>query len=308
LLQLRVFGAAPAMIEVADRLQELSGSRHVMRTLDGGSDRAVVTADLSNDAVDGALAQVRGLGVPREDIVVIRLDEIGPAIASRPLASVIWADLLSQAGANARPLARYLVFMATAGVIAAFGVIYSNGILIVGAMAISPDTLPITATATALVLRRWWLAGRGFATLVIGLAVACVVGGVMTFILRHLNLLPAGFHIGESSLLQGLSTVNISTPIVAFAAGIAGMLALETRASSSVGVAISVTTIPASAYLGVAAGVGAVTQAAGALLVLGINVAMLLLAGCLTLLAQRALARRMQARTSPTAGSPPARP
>jgi hypothetical protein len=39
---------------------------------------------------------------------------------------VIWADLLSQAGANARPLARYLVFMTTAGVIAAFGVIYAN--------------------------------------------------------------------------------------------------------------------------------------------------------------------------------------
>ena len=34
------------------------------------------------------------------------------------------------------------------------------------------------------------------------------------------------------------------------------MLALETRASSGVGVAISVTTIPAAAYLGVAAGLG----------------------------------------------------
>jgi uncharacterized hydrophobic protein (TIGR00271 family) len=299
-LQLRVFGAEPAMIQVADQLQGLAGSRHVVRTLDGGSGTVVVTADLSSDAVDVALAQVRGLGVAPEDIVVVRLDEIGPAIASRPLASVVWADLLSQAGANARPLARYLLFMATAGVIAAFGVIYSNGILIVGAMAISPDTLPITATATALVLRRWWLAGRGFATLTIGLGVACVVGGVMTFILHHLDLLPSGFHIGESTLLQGLSTVNISTPIVAFAAGIAGMLALETRASSSVGVAISVTTIPASAYLGVAAGVGAVTEAAGALLVLGINVAMLLLAGCLTLLAQRALAR--QAASGPTPG------
>ncbi len=304
-VQLRVFGAAPAMVEVADHLRALAGSRHVMRTLDGGSGTEMVTADLSSDAVDLALAQVRRLGVAPEDIVVLRLDEIGPAIASRPLASVVWADLLSQAGANARPLARYLVFMVTAGVIAAFGVIYSNGILIVGAMAISPDTLPITATATALVLRRWWLAGRGFATLTIGLGVACFVGGVMTFILRHLDLLPAGFHIGESALLEGLSTVNISTPIVAFAAGVAGMLALETRASSSVGVAISVTTIPASAYLGVAAGDGAVTQAAGALLVLGINIAMLLLAGCLTLLAQRALARRAARSPTPGDGSPP---
>ena len=98
--------------------------------------------------------------------------------------------------------------------------------------------------------------------------------------------------MGQAHLLQGLSSVNISTPIVAFAAGVAGMLALETRASSAVGVAISVTTIPASAYLGVAAGLGEASKALGALLVLGVNVTMLLVGGCMTLLAQRRLATR----------------
>jgi sorbitol-specific phosphotransferase system component IIC len=70
------------------------------------------------------------------------------------------------------------------------------------------------------------------------------------------------------------------------------MLALETRASSAVGVAISITTIPAAAYLGVAAGVGEVGKALGALAVLGVNVAMLLVAGTLTLVVQRRLAER----------------
>ena len=74
---------------------------------------------------------------------------------------------------------------------------------------------------------------------------------------------------------------------MAFAAGVAGILALETRASSAVGVAISVTTIPAAAYLGVAAGVGEESKAWGALGVLGVNVAVLLMAGTLTLLVQR---------------------
>jgi hypothetical protein len=69
------------------------------------------------------------------------------------------------------------------------------------------------------------------------------------------------------------------------------MLALETRASSAVGVAISVTTIPASAYLGVAVGVGNTSKALGALAVLRVNVVMLLVGGSLTLLAQRALAQ-----------------
>lgn len=293
MLQLRVFGAATAMADVAERLQEMPGSRHVIRTGGGEGEAAAVMADLADDAVDRALDQVNRMGVPTDDVILVRLDSIGPSVAQRPLASVVWADLLSQAGVNARPFARYVVFMAIAGVIAAFGVIYANVTLIVGAMAISPDTLPITAAATAMVLLRWRLAVRAVIALLIGLGTACLVGGVMTLALNQLGLLRAGFEVG-SSFLQGLSTVNISTPIVAFAAGVAGILALETRASSAVGVAISVTTIPASAYLGVAAGVGEVDKAAGALLVLGVNVVMLLAGGASTLLLQRALGRSVE--------------
>jgi uncharacterized hydrophobic protein (TIGR00271 family) len=289
-LELRVFGPDAVIADLADGLERMPGSRHVMRTSDSGAGRALVTADLVDDAVDTALEQATRLGVPPDDVMLVRLESIGAAAAQRPLASVVWADLLSQAGANARPFPRYLVFMAAAGIIAAFGVIYQNVTLVVGAMAISPDTLPITAAATALVLLRWRLAGRAVIALLLGLAVVCAVGGVMTGALRALDLLPSGGHL-NGSFLAGLSTVNISTPIVAFAAGVAGMLALETRASSAVGVAISVTTIPASAYFGVAAGLGKASEAGGALLVLGINVAMLLLAGCLTLLVQRALGR-----------------
>jgi uncharacterized hydrophobic protein (TIGR00271 family) len=290
MLQLRVFGGSRELADVAERLQEIPGSRHVLHLGNGNRGQAMLTADLVDDAVDEALAHVNRLGFPAEDVVLLRLDTIGPAAAQRPLASVVWADLLSQAGANARPLARYLVFMAMAGIIAAFGVIYENVTLVVGAMAISPDTLPITAAATALVLRRWRLAARAVAALIIGLGVACLVGGAMTWVLNAFDLLPSGFVVGHGGFLEGLSSVNISTPIVALAAGVAGMLALETRASSAVGVAISVTTIPASAYLGVAAGVGEASKALGALLVLGINVAMLLLGGSATLLIQRWLA------------------
>jgi uncharacterized hydrophobic protein (TIGR00271 family) len=291
MLQLRVFGTAPVVAEIARRIQDIPGSRHVIRTGNGVDEPALMTADLADNAVDRAIEEVKRMGVPPEDVVLVRLDLIGPSVAQRPLASVVWADLVSQANANARPLARYLVFMVAAGLIAAFGVIYSNVTLVVGAMAISPDTLPITAAATAIVLGRLRLTVRAVGALLIGLAVVCIVGGVLTFALNQLGLLRAGFEVG-STFLEGLSTVNISTPIVALAAGVAAILALETRASSAVGVAISVTTIPASAYLGVAAGVGEVGKAAGALLVLGINVVMLMAGGTSTLLAQRALNRR----------------
>src|SRR4051794_35604256 len=300
-LQLRVYGEVSRITRVAERVDAIPGSRHVLVMRNGAPGAGLVTADVGAEAADAALAAVRELGVPVGDVELLRLESIGPAAARRPLAGVVWADLLSQAGANARPLARYVALMAAAGGIAAFGVIYDNQILIVGAMAISPDTLPITATCTALVLGRWGLAARAFATLVIGLAVAGLVAGAMTFVVNALGLLNAGFEVGDSAV-QGLQTVNISTPVVALAAGVAGMLALETRASSAVGVAISVTTIPASAYLGVAAGVGELTKAFGALLVLAINVAMLIVGGCATLVAQRAHARRLLRAASPGDG------
>jgi hypothetical protein len=57
-------------------------------------------------------------------------------------------------------------------------------------------------------------------------------------------------------------------------------------------VAISVTTIPASAYLGVAAGVGEIGKAGGALLVLAINITLLVAGGTAALLTQQAIGRR----------------
>ena len=291
MLHLRVFGAAPVMERVAESVAALPGAAHVTRTDAGdGAGRALVTADVDPDAADQALRALSDLGVPDDDVWLLRLEGLQPGRRGRRRASsaVVWADLLGQAGEHARPVARFLILMAVAGVIAAYGVIYDNGILIVGAMAVSPDFLPIAAACIGLVARRGRLIGRAVWTLTAGLATTGVVAGVLTAVLDVVGLLPSNFKVGEHAL-AGLTTVNNSTFVVALAAGVAGILALETRASAAVGVAISVTTIPASAYLGVAAGVGEVGKASGALAVLAINVAMLLVGGSLTLLAQQAL-------------------
>ena len=106
-----------------------------------------------------------------------------------------------------------------------------------------------------------------------------------------------------SVLLAGGGELLELQVIVAFAAGVAGMLALETRASSGVGVAISVTTIPAAAYLGVAVGLGETEKILGAFAVLATNVAVIVVAAAATLVIQRLLARRAAAkrRLEPTA-------
>ena len=76
------------------------------------------------------------------------------------------------------------------------------------------------------------------------------------------------------------------------------MLALETRASAAVGVAISVTTIPAAAYLGVTAGAGTLAGEGTAWAVLLTNILMILVGGTTTLWLQQ-LHRRRRADRAP---------
>jgi hypothetical protein len=129
-------------------------------------------------------------------------------------------------------------------------------------------------------------------SLALGLGAASVAAAVSTLAENRFDLLPTGFDLEQAGVLGGLTTVSNETIVVALVAGVAGMLALETRASSGVGVAISVTTIPASAYLGVAVGLGELGKATGALGVLGVNVLMMVIGGVATLELQGVLARR----------------
>ena len=256
-----------------------------------GLGRAAVLATVDARAVDELLEDLRRLGLPDGSVTLTREEVLGRSSGEGAEAGLVWEDVVGMAARNSRPIARYLAFMLVAGVIASYGVIEYNVILIVGAMAISPDLLPITAVGVGLVDRRLRLAGCAFGTLVIGMAFAAGAAAVSALAQNAFDQIPASFNI-DATVLGSLASVNNETIVVALAAGVAGMLALETRASSGVGVAVSVTTIPAAAYLGVAAGLGETSEAFGALGVLGANVAMLVIAASATLVLQRALARR----------------
>jgi uncharacterized hydrophobic protein (TIGR00271 family) len=296
LISLEVFGRSPQMTKVAQLLEDVEGVSRVRVVPAVLAGHSVVSAAVRPRSVDTLLESLRGSGVPDSSITLMRVDVVGRAATGQVETSLVWEDVLGMAWLYSRPLARYLVFMFVAGVIAAYGVIDSNVILIVGAMAVSPDLLPIAATAVGVVGRRAGLAGRALATLAVGLCVASVAAALCTFAQDRLDLIPSDFDLHEVGVLGSLVSVNNETIVVALVAGVAGMLALETRASSGVGVAISVTTIPASAYLGVAAGLGDLTKATGALGVLGANVAMLVVGASATLALQRVLMGRAVAR------------
>lgn len=286
ILQIRVYGTAEAMAAVAERLDAVVGARHVSLTGTLRPGSVLVTADLRTDAADKALGELERLGVSADDVTLIRLDTIGaPSSAAAEPLVVVWADVLSQARSWARAPVRFLVLMGAAGVIAAFGVINRSSVLIVGAMALSPDLLPVTAVCTGLVLLRFRLVRRGLAALTLGLATTGAVAAAVTGFLNLFDLLPDGFAVTEIPAAQ--THVNATTILVALAAGVAGMIAVETRASAAVGVAISVTTVPAVAYLGVALGTGELAKSWSALGVLAANVAMMLLGGSSALYVQR---------------------
>lgn len=278
-------------------LEASSAARRVVR-LGRTVDEAVelVTAELDAGAADQVITSLERAGVSPRDIVIHQIAALRPVEAGvgrrwfgADPEDFVWTQLVGQARRSARLFARYLALMAVAGVIATFGVIGRNGILIVGAMAVSPDLLPICGTCVGIVGRRIGLISRAVSTLAVGMVFAAVSAMLLTLVLRGFGEL-AGYNLGDGGL-GGLTRVSYSTLGIALAAGIAGMLAFETNASSAVGVAISVTTIPAAAYMGVAVGVQHSSQAVGALEVLLTNIVLMLVAGTCTLALQRHLRR-----------------
>lgn len=298
MFSLRAYVQPGRLDEVTRALHAHSGARHVVLSgtaLDTGA--ALVTAELDDDAADAVVDDLTRLGVRAGDLSIARVQVVRPMTPegySLELESttdtLVWTEVADEAIDNVGLRPSYVAYMLVAGVIAAFGVLDRSAILIVGAMAVSPDLLPLTAASVGIVARRPRLFGRAVGTLVPGLVTAVVAAWLVTLLLRVTGVVSLDADI-SSGVVSGLAHVSVSTVCVAAAAGVAGMLSFETRASFAVGVAISVTTIPAAAYVGVAAGLQAWHGAAGALAVLGVNLAVLLLAGTATLGVQSLIAR-----------------
>ena len=290
MLRLRISISKEERTRVIDRLRETEGVRRVTADRNELNDEWVLDADLSPSAADRVLNRLNELEIPDHCYVMVRQEVIAPK--REPGTSITtdegfaWAEVLGQARENARPIARYVILMAVAGAIASMGVATDNSILIVGAMAVSPDLLPICATCVALVGRRLPLAGRAFATLLIGMAIVMAVAALLSFLLRQAGILD-GTPDDYLGGLGGIVKADYSTVIIGLAAGIAAILSFETRAAAAVGVAISVTTVPASAYFGVAIGLGDAGGSTFALVTLAMYVSLLIVAGTITLAIQR---------------------
>ena len=281
----------------ADAVTEaLEGTGGVHRIVALKPERAgtgvVLAADVMPSVADRVVTMIRDWEVDDADYLLTRQEVVAPSPPHGHYSrgeGFAWIEIMGQARTHSRVLGQYLALMAVAAVLGAIGVLTDNPILVVGAMAVSPDILPISAACVGIVAGRFPLARRAIGALLLGIVLTWAVAAALAWGLQAVGILSSGYEVHEENL-HGLQSVDYSTILVALGAGVAAMLSFETRAASAVGVAISVTTIPASALFGVSLGLGEVSVSWGAAAVLGVNVVLLLLSGVLTLLVQRGLA------------------
>lgn len=305
MLRLESYVPKPLADEVADALGRMPGIRHLTlgpETVDG---LVLVSAELEATSADAAIDRLESLGIGSDELTLWRMPGIQPlgwrrrTRATEPDVQV-WAEIVGKADENAQLAASYLIFMITAGVIAGVGVITGSAVLIVGAMAISPDLLPVAAAAIGIVERRLQVTARALRALTLGLGTAALAAFAATAILRVFGRIPEDLILADTMMGQALTQLGPGSLIVAAAAGVAGMLAFERPGGAAVGVAISVTTIPAAAYVGAAMAMGRDDPMLGALGVLIANVVLLVIASTITLILQRR--RRRRIRPSPQTG------
>ncbi|MGE5211741.1 MAG: DUF389 domain-containing protein [Acidobacteriota bacterium] len=291
----------PALTDdVSSTLLALPGVRHVTIGVPTADGAVALSAEVDADSADAVIERLASFGIESNDLTLWRVPGIQPLGWHRRTRSEesdvqVWAEIVGRADENAKLASTYLVFMASAGIIAGIGVLTGSAVLLVGAMALSPDLLPISATAIGLVERRWQVAIKALRVLLIGLATGALGAFAATAVLRLFHRVPDDLRLADTAMGEALTQLGPGSLIVAAAAGVAGMMAFERPGGAAVGVAISVTTIPAAAYVGAAMAMGRDDPMWGALAVLIANVIMLIIASTSTLRVQRRSRQRRQA-------------
>ncbi|MDT0456171.1 DUF389 domain-containing protein [Streptomyces sp. DSM 41527] len=268
----------------------------------------VVMCDVAREAGDGLLARLREMGLDTTGSIAIenidlslsrRADRAEDEAPGEGADAVLWESLADATHEESTLSATYLAFLALATMIAACGVVLDNAILIVGAMAVGPEFGPVAGISTALVRRAPRLAWRSLVALVVGFVVAMVLTCGFSYFMDAVGLFTEHQVEGPRPNTSFIWQPDWMSFVVAFLAGVAGTLSLTSAKSGAlVGVAISVTTVPAAANAAVAFTYGDYSQTWGSSTQLGLNLAGIVIAGTLTLVTQKLLWARHD--TAPT--------
>jgi uncharacterized hydrophobic protein (TIGR00271 family) len=266
----------------------------------------VILADVAREDASVIVSSLKELGIQHRG--TIALEVIDSAISDEaeraekeatglPSDAVVWEEVEARASENTELGVGFLLFMVIATLIAAIGVMTDSPILIIGAMVVGPEFGPLAGVSVAIVEQRRDLAKRSLMALAVGFPVAIGLTYLATLAAKATGIAPDAVSEASRPLTQFISNPDAFSVIVAFLAGVAGILSLTSAKSGAlIGVLISVTTIPAAGNIAVAAAYGDWDEFKGAVLQLSVNLVMLVLAGLLTLTVQRRvyIARRQK--------------
>jgi uncharacterized hydrophobic protein (TIGR00271 family) len=269
-------------------------------------DGDVIMADVAREDASVVLSDLKQLKVHEDGSIALELidtalsahaDRAEKHAAGAPADAVVWEEVEQRTSENVELSAVFVLFMILAALIAAVGIYLNSPILIVGAMVVGPEFGPIAGVCVAVVQRQRELAIRSAIALVVGFPLAIAATYVATLIFKATGLTPETFTEESHSLSNVISSPDFFAAFVAVCAGAAGVLSLSTAKSGAlIGVAISITTIPAAANIGVAAAYQDWPSWRGSMAQLSINLAAIFVSGTVVLAIQRALYHRRKQR------------
>ncbi|MFE9818569.1 DUF389 domain-containing protein [Streptomyces sp. NPDC005773] len=317
MLHLRLIVPSDRTGEVTDLLEGTVGTAHLAVLPGVARDPVgdVVLCDVAREAGDELIGALRELGVAEYGAITVekmdltlsaRADQAEEEAPGEGADAVVWEELTDITHEESTFSITYVAFLAVATMLAACGVMLDNAILIVGAMAVGPEFGPLAGISTALVQRAPRLVWRSLWALIGGFAAAMVLTAGFSWLMD-------AFGLFNESMIEAPrpNTAFVWQPdwmsfVVAFLAGIAGTLSLTSAKSGAlIGVAISVTTVPAAANAAVAFSYRDYGQTTGSIQQLLANLGGIIVAGTLTLLVQKALwvaaLRRYAAHPKPAA-------
>ncbi|MDQ0941373.1 DUF389 domain-containing protein [Streptomyces sp. V1I1] len=310
MLHLRLITPADRTAEVVRLIETTVGTTH-LAVVPGAARNPpgdLVMCDVAREAGDELIGGLRALGIDESGSIAV--ENIGLSLSRRAdtaeeeapgegVDAVLWEHLADATHEESTLSVTYIAFLALATMIAACGVVLDNAILIVGAMAVGPEFGPLAGFCTALVQRAPRLAWRSFLALIVGFAAAMLVTVVFSYFMDSVNLFEQELLAAKRPNTNFIYRPDWFSFVVAVLAGAAGMLSLTSAKSGAlVGVAISVTTVPAAANAAVAFSFQEYKQAWGSTGQLLLNLLGIVLAGTLTLLAQKFFWARQRERTA----------
>ncbi|GHD12311.1 hypothetical protein GCM10010313_36400 [Streptomyces violarus] len=299
MLHLRLITPSEKTDDVVLLIEKTVGTTHLVVLPGAARDPAgdVVMCDVAREAGDELLKGLRELGIDTSGSIAVETIDLSlseraeKAEADAPgegADAVLWEQLTEATHEESTLSVTYLAFITLATMIAACGVVLDNAILIVGAMAVGPEFGPLTGICTAIVRRRPRLALRSLIALLVGFAAAMALTVVFSLFMDAAGLFTEAQLEADRPNTGFIYAPDWFSFVVAVLAGIAGTLSLTSAKSGAlVGVAISVTTVPAAANAAVALIYGDTNQTLRSTEQLLLNLAGILLAGTLTLLAQK---------------------